>query len=202
MIEPRPWIRSEYYDLTDPLPSPMMFGGYKLLASKASCRKCGRWFTQALRIELVRKNMTLGTAIPVPMPSEDKLANDFMLKACDNGVGCWNTCRPWKHLKVCQMPSVRLILRHNPQTCGCAQSTACTCPPGCGNQGVYPCRCGRAFGLHKGEHQSGCPAVIGGNCECREFGHHREGCAVGLVKRHSSFSVEYVRSTMALRAKA
>ena len=139
-------------------------------------------------------------AFEKPLPKEQKLANDFLLRTCDNGVGCWKTCRPWKHLKRCQLPSMRLLLQHNPRECFC-KSDQCTCPTGCHNEKIFPCRCGHAFGLKKGVHQEGCPANDGGNCECTEFGRHKDGCAVGLFKRLSSFSVGYVRSNMALAAR-
>ena len=190
-----PWIQNDFYALTTPIPSPMIIGGFRLLASMATCRKCGRGFTQAIRVHLVHNDIVTGFSIAKDMPSEEKLATSFMVKACDNGVGCWKTCRPWKHMKTCQMPSMRLILRHNPRECFC-KTDGCTCPVGCGNQGIYPCRCGHAFGLHKGVHQVGCPAIDGGECQCNEFGRHKAGCSVGAFKRTSSFEVSYVRSLM------
>lgn len=199
---PRPWIQNEFYELTTPLPSPMMVGGYRLYAAKASCRKCSKWFTQALRIHLVHTNIVTGECIPKAVPSEEKLATSFMIKTCDNAVGCYRTCQPWKHLKICQTPTMRLLLAHKPALCSCPVSPACTCPPRCGNLGIHPCRCGRMFG-RPGEHEVGCPQAVdeGANCECKRFGMHKDGCAVGLFKRTSSFEVTYMRSQLSLPAR-
>ena len=200
---PRPWIANDFYELSTPLPSPMMVGGYRLYAAKATCRKCSKWHTQALRIHLVHTDLVTGAVFPKPVPSEEKLATSFMVKTCDNSVGCWRTCQPWKHLKVCQTPAMRLLLAHKPALCGCKQETSCTCPPRCGNLKIWPCRCGRMFGRKTGQHEVGCPAAVdkGANCECREFGQHKDGCSVGLFKRVSSFEVEYMRSQMTIAAK-
>ena len=161
------WIENEFFKLSTPIQAPKTFRGFVWLASTASCKKCSRQHTQALRIHQVQLPGFLGgVVIHKPMPSEAKLAASFMLRVCDNAVGCWKTCRPFDHMKVCLCPG----------ECGCERAAACVCPKGCGNRGIHPCQCGRMF------------AEVGGK--------HRQACPVGLYKRVSSFAVDTMRSQM------
>ena len=127
---------------------------------------CGRGHTQAIRIHQVETSFLTDMVIHKPMPSEEKLAATFMLRVCENAVGCWRTCRPWKHMKVCGCLG----------ECVCERSTKCTCPVGCGNRGIHPCNCGRMF------------APVGGK--------HSHMCPTGLIPRESSFAVSEMRASM------
>ena len=173
---------NEFYLIHEPVPVPLQFGGksFTRLAAKCECRKCGRSFIEVLRLHNVHTDIVTEIAYRKPDMSDEKIMTSFMVMACENGVGCWKTCRPWKHVKVCQMPSRRLILNHDPHACACPPNSKCTCPTGCGNKGIYPCQCGHAFGPH---------------------GKHMDGCSVGLYKRHSSFSIEFMRSQLVASRK-
>ena len=169
---------NEFYRLTTPIPTPLPFGGFYRLACNAICQKCGRSFIQVLRVHKthIPSFLSLDKEVLVkPNPSDEKIMTSLMIRACDNGIGCFKPCRPWKHVKVCQLPSKRLLLAHNPHLCKCPPSTDCTCEIGCGNKGIYPCQCGHAFGPH---------------------GKHNNGCPVGLYKRDSQFALEFMRSQL------
>lgn len=165
---------NEFVRIGTPVVTPLPFGGFYRLAAKVWCVKCDRDSIQVLRIHRIQMpSFLLDTVIEKPIPSDTKIMTSFMLRACDNIVGCWRTCRPWTHMKTCGHPG----------ECRCARSLQCSCPQGCGNKGIHPCDCGRMFDKNKGK--------------------HRVGCSVGLYKRHSSFSVEHVRSQLiAPRGKA
>lgn len=171
------WIENEFYRISTPTPSPRPFGGFTWLAAKAGCKRCGREYTQALRIhKVILPDFSSDLAIKKDMPSEEKIATSFMVRVCDNAVGCWSNCTPERHLKICQLPSKRLLLAHDPHRCFCPKSVECTCTPGCGNKNIHPCSCGKMFAKQGGKHNHGCPT--------------------GLFKRVSSFSLEYLRSQM------
>lgn len=162
-----PWIQNEFFKVYTPEQAPKTFRGYTWLKAQAECRKCSRQHTQALRIHQVQLPSFLSNVvIHKPMPSEEKIATSFMVRVCDNSVGCWKTCRPWGHMKVCSCPG----------ECTCERSKDCVCPKGCGNRGIHPCQCGRMF------------ADVGGK--------HSRGCPIGLYKRESSFAVSHMRSQM------
>lgn len=179
-MPPPPWIQNQWFNISTPEQAPTTFRGFVWLAAIATCRKCGRSHTQTLRIHQVQlPSFEAGNAaiIHKPMPSDEKIAAQFSLVVAENGVGCWRTCRPWKHNKVCACPG----------ECVCPRSTHCVCPKGCGNRGVYPCedRCGRMFGKVE-------------NC-VRVGGWHALNCETGLVRRDSSYAVEAMRSSMTRR---
>lgn len=175
---------NEFLRVHDPRVAPLEFGGGKFyrVAALIECVKCGRkdapQCIQVLRIHRVQLPSLMQLDLPVvekPMPTDEKIMTSMMLRACDNFVGCWNTCRPERHVKVCQLPSRRLLMAHNPNLCACPKSVDCTCPTRCGNKGIWPCRCGRMWGPN---------------------GKHRDACPVGLYKRNSQFSMDFMRSQL------
>lgn len=174
---------NQFIQVYQPEVTPLPFGGFYRLASKIRCVKCGRCdppqSIQVIRVHKVQLpdfGMTDKEVLVKPVPNDEKLMTTMMLRACDNFVGCWNTCRPWQHLKVCQLPLRRRLMgSHDPHTCLCPKTPDCTCPQRCGNKGVWPCECGRMFGPH---------------------GKHQDACPVGLYKRHSSFSLDFMRSQL------
>lgn len=162
------WIENEYFKIATPVQAPKTYRGYVWLAAQATCKKCGRSHTQALRVHQIQLPSFLReTIIHKPMPSDEKIAASFSVHVAENAVGCWRKCRPWKHMKVCFCPG----------ECTCPRSLECVCPKGCGNLGKHPCSCGRMF------------AAVGGK--------HNRGCPTGLIKRVSSFEVAAMRSQMA-----
>ena len=162
-----PWIANEFFSIGTPVQAPKTYGGFVWLAAEAKCLKCGRGHTQALRIHKVMLPSFLSDVIiHKDMPSDEKIAASFSLKVAENGVGCWRTCRPCKHNKKCFCIG----------ECTCERSAQCVCPKGCGNQGIWPCNCGRMFAQPGGKHNHGCPT--------------------GLVKRVSSFEVAEMRARM------
>lgn len=158
---------NDFYRIHSPEVSPLPFGGFYRLAAKAECVKCGRHFIQVIRAHKVQLGSFLTDIVIIkPTPSDEKIMTTFMLRACENGVGCYRVCRPWTHLKVCAHVG----------ECNCPRDARCSCPAGCGNLGIHPCRCGRMFDKDHGKHNTGCP--------------------VGLFKRNSAFSVDFMRSMM------
>lgn len=158
---------NEFYRIHTPIPTPLPFGGFWRLAAKCECVKCGRDFIQVIRVHKVQLGSFLSeTVIHKANPNDEKIMTTFMLRACENGVGCWKNCRPFKHMKVCG---------HHGE-CNCPRAAECVCPKGCGNRGIHPCQCGRMFD--------------------KDHGKHRRGCPVGLYKRTSSFEVSFLRSQM------
>lgn len=108
------------------------------LAAKVECVKCGQHKTQIIRTPRFRSSMIMSAPLPMPDPSAEKIMTTFMVRACDNLVGCWKNC----NCKPTQLDTGETV-----HQAGCAWSS------GCGNRGIYPCGCGWVAGNHR----SGCP---------------------------------------------
>ena len=144
----QPWVSNEWFNIATPVQSPRTYGGFVWLAAEATCKKCGRSNTQALRIHLVMLPSFLSDVIiHKEMPRESRIAANFSRTVSENGVGCWMVCRPWKHNKICLCAG----------ECECQRSAVCVCPKRCGDKGIHPCACGRMYAAFMGKHNMGCP---------------------------------------------
>lgn len=165
---------NNYVRIYTPEISPLPFGGFFRLAAKVECVKCEQQGIQVIRVHRIHlPSFLTETVINKPIPSDEKIMTSFMLRACENWVGCWRNCRPWTHMKVCAHIG----------ECRCPRSKECSCPKGCGNLGIHPCRCGRMFGK-----------IVAGVGKVP--GKHKASCPLGLVKRTSSFEVQFMRSQL------
>lgn len=156
---------NEFYGIYTPYLKPLRFSDqYYRIGAKVECRKCGVSKVQILRMPRFRSSLIMAAPLPMPDLSDEKIITSFMVRACDNLVGCYKDCKCGKGfsakcLKSCALKGV---------SCDCL----CFCDQGCGNRGIYPCKCG----------------WVAAN--------HRPACPVGEFKRTGSFALDAVRSNM------
>ncbi len=130
---------NDYYRLFTPYHKPLRLSdSWYRLAARVECVKCGQSKTQILRVPRFRSSIVMTAPLPMPDPAADKIVTSFMVRACDNLVGCWKNCncQPDTDTKTNQAI-------HRPQ---CAYLT------GCGNRGIHPCSCGWV----RNNHMAGC----------------------------------------------
>ncbi len=150
------------------------------------CVKCGKSFPKNDPVEYVQDKFeftpgNIAVLRKVESLGDSNVMEYLMVVACNRGVGCWKDCHCGKASN--QKCVKNCVLRGLPNASGfgLARSGDCTCICscvfGCGNQGIYPCRCGHISR------------------------YHYPGCPIGLFKRQSSFFLPWKRQQMIIAGK-
>ncbi len=180
MIRVKADVLNSFYRIPTPTNAPLRGGLdiYWRYKTRPICARCDRQFPKdmplVIQIPKFREQTVGGKVLRIPeaLPGvhDEKIMEQFMVLACNKGVGCWRECRCGKNYNMTCINNcvIRGVPFARKGDCPCI----CACNPGCGNRKKYPCECGYV----KLFHNSGCP--------------------VGEFKRDSSFLIALVRRRM------
>lgn len=80
---------SQYVRVFTPYHKPLRIGEqWYRLAAKVECVKCGGRKVQILRMPRFRSSLVMTAPLPRPDPNAERVMTSFMIRACDNMVGC------------------------------------------------------------------------------------------------------------------